>query len=287
MNIDEIGLILEQAHPNNELIQESPFFNNPIFENERPWTQITDFNTLEIPHNNENDLSVLVRHLGIEILAYYVPCTFHTPDLPWGIYLRKRGIDVVRTELLQMAQQDGIDFTHNPDIFVPLARKILNYHELGHCAVEMACHRLDMDLNRPLETYRTHNNQVDPTIHLQEESICNVNVAQKMSNANIRYSRNQCTLDVDNIQNTLPQIRNPAVIELPCKDYVYRFMEHQPDGYNAFRQWINQNNSYLLQTLNISDDAHALLPCVTEFTEFRKLDKLTNFVPVYIDDAQY
>ena len=287
MNIDEIGLVLEPARPNNEILQESPFFNNPIFENERPWTQITDFNTLEIPHNNEDDLVALVRHLGIEILAYYVPCTFHTPDLPWGIYLRKRGIDVVRTELLQMAQQDGIDFTHNPDIFVPLARKILNYHELGHCAVEMACHRLDMDLGVPLETYRTRNNQVDLTIHLQEESICNVNVAQKMSNANIRYSRNQCTLDVDNIQNTLPQIRNPAVIELPCKDYVYRFMDHQPDGYNAFRQWINQSNPQLLQTLNIPEDPHTHDTCVNEFTEFRKLDKLNKLVPVYIDDGQF
>ena len=151
----------------------------------------------------------------------------------------------------------------------------------------MACHRLDMDLNIPLETYRTRNNQVDNTIRLQEESICNVNVAQKMSNANIRYSRNQCTRDVDDIERTLPQIRNPAVIELPCKDYVYRFMENQPDGYRDFRQWINQSNSDLLQTLNIPEDPQTHDTCVREFAEFRKLDKLIKLVPVYIDDGQF
>ena len=275
MTPEELELIVQQ---NDEPIT-APFFDEPIFVDDRRWTEIQNIQELNeqeiLQYPRERRPLDFVRDFGIDILAYYVPAIFHHPDRPWGIYLRKTGIDTIRRELLRMSATNGMNFEHRPEIFLPLAIRKLLYHELSHFAIEMACHRHDF-LTRPdaepiLLTYRNFHERLN---HDNEEAICNVNVAQKMSDANIR-------VELADLNVQLLRRDDPATLLLPCKNYIRDFMDSQPNGYRRYTRFLHQHPRDLLFHLElapVSDET------IHEFVEMRKLNALFNPCPVFIDN---
>ena len=103
MNIEQINHWIEEPLDARPEEIEDRFFNS--FENRRPeqitYNQLRHFN---IPEGHPgNQLHGLVERFGIEILAYYIPFHFHSPERPWGIYLRGEGIAHVRHRIMQIA----------------------------------------------------------------------------------------------------------------------------------------------------------------------------------------
>ena len=241
MDIDTINWWVEHPIRDDSEEIENRFFD-PI-RNRIPepitYNQLRQINIPEGPPGNQ--LHGLVEEFGIEILAYYIPFHFHRPDRPWGIYLRKVGIDHVRRRLMEIAGRDGHNF-RNLAIPTNVAEHILLLHELRHHAIEVVFTRAELlgDTRDEYQQYitrkRNHNN-----ISSDTEAICNASVATHSSIFKTDWE--------------LPQLIPPTppnvIIKLDWNDYVSRFMIGQPAGYRDFARFTGFSSEQTLGLLQL------------------------------------
>ena len=214
-----------------------------------------------------NPLHDLVGRFGIEILAYYIPFHFHRPDRPWGIYLRRVGIDHVRQRLMEIAGQDGHNF-QNLAIPTNVAEHILLLHELRHHAIEVAFTRVELQqgTRREYQHYirekRNHND-----LHNHTEAICNANVAKHHFKTDWQ----------------LPGIISPpnVIVSLDWNNYVREFMLGQPAGYNDFERFTRYSSRRVLESLQLPTGFRLDLAQIREeFSSHSKLGTLNRVVPI-------
>ena len=143
MDLEQINALLE--HPPWPLVQlQLPEPVQEWFPNDIPDT--ISRQQLNRQRNDDpapDGFRDLVRQSGFEVLAYYIPFHFHSPERPWGIYLRGEGIAHVRHRIMQIAELDGHNF-QNPEIPTNVAIDILLLHELRHHAIEVAFTRVEL-----------------------------------------------------------------------------------------------------------------------------------------------
>ena len=243
MNIEQINHWIEEPLDARPEEIENRFFNS--FGNRRldqiTYNQLRQINIPEGPPGNQ--LHGLVEEFGIEILAYYIPFHFHRPDRPWGIYLRRVGIDHVRQRLMEIAGRDGHNF-RNLAIPTNVAEHILLFHELRHHAIEVAFTRAELlgDTRNEYQQYITRKrNNNDRTLHGNTEAICNANVATHSSIFKTDWE--------------LPQLIPPTppnvIIKLDWDSYVRQFMNGQPAGYHDFARFTGFNSEQTLGLLQL------------------------------------
>jgi len=245
MDIEQINHWIEEPLDARPEEIENRFFNS--FENRRP-EQITynELRQINIPEGlTGNQLDGLVEEFGIEILAYYIPFHFHRPNRPWGIYLRRVGIDHVRRRLMEIAGRDGHNF-RNLEIPTNVAEHILLLHELRHHAIEVAFTRVELQDNtrdeyqQYIRRKRNHNNTSSDT-----EAICNANVAN---------NRSPFKTEPSYVGHTLrfrPPLPPNVMIRLDWNDYVSQFMIGQPAGYRDFARFTGFSSKQVLELLQL------------------------------------
>ena len=274
MDIEQINRWIEEPLDARPEEIENRFFNS--FENRRPeqitYNQLRHFN---IPEGHPgNQLHGLVEEFGIEILAYYIPFHFHRPDRPWGIYLRRVGIDHVRQRLMEIAGRDGHNF-QNLEIPTNVAEHILLLHELRHHAIEVAFTRVELqtDTRDAYQRYHTRKrNRGDRILHHNTEAICNANVANHIRTFITAWRPRHA-----------PGPHESTTFD--WNDYVSQFMIHQPAGYRDFAQFTRHNHDQILESLQLPvEHAFDLRQTKEDFKNHSDLKILRRFpVPIYFD----
>jgi hypothetical protein len=274
LDIEQINRWIEEPLDARPEEIENRFFNS--FENRRP-DQITynQLRQINIPEGHPgNQLHGLVEEFGIEILAYYIPFHFHRPDRPWGIYLRRVGIDHVRQRLMEIAGRDGHNF-RNLEIPTNVAEHILLLHELRHHAIEVAFTRVELrgntrnEYQRYIARKRNHNN-----ISSDTEAICNANVATHSSIFKTDWER----------PRLMPPTPPNVIIKLDLNDYVRTFMIGQPAGYRDFARFTGFSSAQTFEHLQLPIEHRLDLPQIEkEFKSHSDLSTLSRLpVPIRV-----
>ena len=240
MDIEQVNNWIEEPLDARPEEIENRFFHS--IENREP-EQITynQLRQINIPEGPANQLHGLVEEFGIEILAYYIPFHFHRPDRPWGIYLRRVGIDHVRQRLMEIAGRDGHNF-QNLEIPTNVAEHILLLHELRHHAIEVAFTRVELQVNtrNEYQQYITRKrNHIG--LHGNTEAICNANVAIHSNPFKTDWER----------PRLMPPTPPNVIIKLDWNDYVRTFMLGQPAGYRDFPQFTGFSSEQALESLQL------------------------------------
>ena len=194
-----------------------------------------DVNRLDDDENLDDEPTMTIdgsifQELGFEILAYYVPFHFHNRPRPWGIYLRRVGIAHVRQKLLQFATNDHYNEQNfGDDLKIPtnVAVNVLLLHELKHHAIEVGILRRGLTGSiAPSDYYLfVQDKRRNFELARAEEAICNANILSHKSKLKTDFF----------LPNHDPNQSNNLVFDWTT--YVTRFMDGQPSGYNAFRDW--------------------------------------------------
>ena len=270
MDIEQINRWIEEPLDARPEEIENRFFNS--FENRRP-DQITynQLRQINIPEGHPgNQLHGLVEEFGIEILAYYIPFHFNSPERPWGIYLRAEGIAHVRQRIMQIASEDGMNL-RNLEVPTNVATNILLLHELRHHAIEVAFTRVELqngtrhEYQHYIREKRNHND-----LHNHTEAICNANVAKHHFKTDWQ----------------LPGIISPpnVIIKLDWNDYVRQFMVGQPAGYRDFARFTGFSSEQALELLQLPTGHRFDLAQITrEFNNHSQLSTLSSLpVPIRV-----
>ena len=108
MDLEQINALL--AHPPWPLVQlQLPEPVQEWFPNDIPDTiSLQELNWRPIDDPVPDGFHDSVRRAGFEVLAYYIPFHSHSPEIPWGIYLRQVGIAHVREDLELQLHRNGI-----------------------------------------------------------------------------------------------------------------------------------------------------------------------------------
>ena len=235
-----------------------------------PYNQLRQ---IRFPVGRANQLRDLVEEFGIEILAYYIPFHFHSPERPWGIYLRQVGIAHVREALEFRLRRDGI-FPN----FVTLdkqAKKILLLHELRHHAIEVAFTICEQLLDR-YQYYLDFNQRAvtNTRTHDLEEAICNANVA-KQAKSQINVTHQQIHL----------AFRPNITHKLDFNEYIREFMRGQPRGYRDFLRHVDTSpeREFELLELPIQELPHPVeIPNLVTQYKYHSNYAILNSLPVPI-----
>ena len=275
MNIEQINQWVE--HPLRPDPEET---ENRFFQDIRHVPDQTPYNQLRqirFPVNlgfHANQLRVLVEEFGIEILAYYIPFHFHSPERPWGIYLRAEGIAHVRQRIMQMAELDGHNF-QNLEIPTNIAIDILLLHELRHHAIEVAFTRVELQVNTRNEyqqyiTRKRNNNNISS----DTEAICNANVAIHSNPFKTNWER----------PRLMPPTPPNVIIKLDWNGYVSQFMNGQPAGYRDFARFTGFSSEQALELLQLPIGHRLDLAQIErEFKSHSQLSTLSRFpVPIRV-----
>ena len=269
----EIELILEHETDPPRDPDEDIFF-----EDEQPHQQYRNLEHLlnfvpDFGHDPNLD-DDLPHNPHTEILAFYRPFHFHHHTRPWGIYLKRSGIDLVRRTLMGYAAPDGYDFEHDVLTITQIATKKLLLHEIKHHAIEIAFTRQEFltHQNDLFEQYIINKNQ-DQQRRNNTEAICNLNVSTKSSALRIT-SPNQV---FNYIQDQRPNVTHT----LNFREYVTRFMQNQPEGYRDF-QTSPKSLSAQLQSLGILEDGEDENHIRKDFRHHSNLSIIDKFhVPLF------
>ena len=267
MDIEQINQWVEHTlRPDPEETENRFFQDIRHVPDQIPYNQLRQ---IRFPVGRANQLRDLVEEFGIEILAYYIPFHFHSPERPWGIYLRGEGIAHVRQRIMQIAELDGHNF-QNPEIPTNVAIDILLLHELRHHAIEVAFTRVELQqgTRREYQHYirekRNHND-----LHNHTEAICNANVAKHHFKTDWQ----------------LPGIISPpnVIVSLDWNNYVREFMLGQPAGYNDFERFTRYSPRRVLESLQLPRGFRLDLAQIRkEFSSHSKLGTLNRVVPIRI-----
>ena len=273
MDLEQINALLR--HPPWPLAQLQP--PEPVQE----WfpNDIPDTISRQLLFQQQNDdpapdgFRDSVRQSGFEVLAYYIPFHFHSPERPWGIYLRQIGIAHVRQDLQYLLRRDR--YPHNFVTLDKQAKKILLLHELRHHAIEVAFTICEQLLNR-YQYYLDFNERAvtNTRTHDLEEAICNANVAkQAKSQINVTHQE----LDLD--------FRPNITHKLDFNEYIREFMRAQPRGYSDFQRYVHTRpeREFELLELPIQELPHPVeVPNLVTQYKYHSNYAILNSLPVPI-----
>ena len=239
MDIEQINQWVEHTlRPDPEETENRFFQDIRHVPDQIPYNQLRQ---IRFPVGRANQLRDLVEEFGIEILAYYIPFHFHSPERPWGIYLRGEGIAHVRHRIMQIAELDGHNF-QNLEIPTNIAIDILLLHELRHHAIEVAFTRAELlgDTRDEYQQYITRKRN-DRTLHGNTEAICNANVAIHSNPFKTNWER----------PRLMPPTPPNVIIKLDWNGYVSQFMNGQPAGYRDFARFTGFSSEQALESLQL------------------------------------
>jgi hypothetical protein len=97
-----------------------------------------------LPEPEHRRIEKSVEREGTEVLAWYQP--FHFPDLPWGIYVREKGL-LYLADFLEASLGSRPDSIQNSLLF-------LHAHEVCHGVIESVTTHQELSTLRPAYAYR-------------------------------------------------------------------------------------------------------------------------------------